>query len=57
MKGNGNSCYKFVQHGSNAKNADVECALMGGHMAWLETAEEQTKFEELRRKFGESPGC
>ena len=56
MKGYGNSCYKFVQHPSNATNADVECAVMGGHLAWLETAAEQNKFEQLRHKFGKSPG-
>ena len=55
MPGIPGTCYKFVQHGTSSQGAAVECAVMGGHLAWLQTSEEQTKFEEVRRKFGKSP--
>ena len=55
MVGQPGTCYKFVQHGASSQNAAIECAVMGGHLARLQTSEEQTKFKEVRRKFGKSP--
>ena len=47
MQGQPGSCYKFIQRGASLQGAAIECAVMGGHLAWLQTSEEQTKFKEV----------